>query len=235
MKTVALLFLALLFAESSIAASAIPVSSGERRVDEALSPSLQPVEGEPGLPRVLLIGDSISMGYTLRVRALLKGRANVHRPPTNCGPTVKGLAEIDRWLGGGRWSVIHFNFGLHDLKFLKGGEQAVPVDKYEANLRVLVERMRKTDAKIVWATTTPAPAKARAGQFRRLPEDVLRYNAAAARVAADFGLHTDDLYAAVLPRISELQNPNDVHFNSRGCDALAAQVVRSISEVLSKQ
>ena len=77
-------------------------------------PALQQIEDDPKLPRVLLVGDSISMGYTLPVRALLTGKANVHRPPTNCSSTASGLKNLDAWLGPGKWDVIHFNFGLHD-------------------------------------------------------------------------------------------------------------------------
>ena len=40
----------------------------------------EPIQDNPALPRVLLIGDSISIGYTLPVRELLDGRANLHRP-----------------------------------------------------------------------------------------------------------------------------------------------------------
>src|SRR5512133_119554 len=82
------------------------------------SPVLAAVTDVPGLPRVLLIGDSISMGYTLPVRTLLAGKANVHRPPENCGDTARGVKSLDKWLGDGKWDVIHFNFGLHDLKYL---------------------------------------------------------------------------------------------------------------------
>ena len=112
----------------------------------APNPAMAPVEDVAGLPRVLLIGDSISIGYTVPVRELLKGKANVHRPLTNCGPTTNGLAGIDKWLGDGKWDVIHFNWGLHDLKYLgpqgqnladptaKDSHQQVPIDAYEANL-----------------------------------------------------------------------------------------------------
>ena len=82
------------------------------------NPAMAKVEDVPGLPRVLLIGDSISIGYTVPVRELLEGKANVHRPLTNCGPTSKGVAEIEEWLGDGKWDVIHFNWGLHDLKYM---------------------------------------------------------------------------------------------------------------------
>ena len=61
-------------------------------------------------PRVLLIGDSISRGYTLPVRAALAGRANVHRAPENCGPTANGLKKLDVWLGPGRWGCHSFQF-----------------------------------------------------------------------------------------------------------------------------
>ena len=68
-----------------------------------------PVKDDPALPRVLLIGDSISIGYTVPVRAALAGKANVHRPRTNCGPTSRGVENIDAWLGDEQWDVIHFN------------------------------------------------------------------------------------------------------------------------------
>src|SRR5476651_196349 len=122
-------------------------------------PSIIEVADEAGLPRVFLIGDSISMGYTVPVRELLKGKANVHRPLTNGGPTPNGLAHLDQWLGTGKWDVIHFNWGLHDLKWCddKGtitevgvGHQQVPVEDYEKNLRTLVARLKKTGAKLIW-------------------------------------------------------------------------------------
>ncbi len=55
------------------------------------------------------------MGYTLpRARAARRPRHNVHRPPENCGDSARGVASLDKWLGAGKWDVIHFNFGLHD-------------------------------------------------------------------------------------------------------------------------
>ena len=90
----------------------------------AVDPSLGSVVDDPKLPRVLLIGDSISMGYTVPVRNLLKGKANVHRIMENGGPTTNGLAKIKLWLGNSKWDVIHFNFGLHDLKLVAAGQRA---------------------------------------------------------------------------------------------------------------
>ena len=102
-----------------VLAAAGAASAGAKRQP---NPAMQPVEDKEGLPRVLLIGDSISIGYTVPVRKLLEGKVNVHRPLTNCGPTTRGLQGIDQWLGDGKWDVIHFNWGLHDLKRMKDGK-----------------------------------------------------------------------------------------------------------------
>ena len=195
--------------------------------------ALSPIEDQAGLPRVLLIGDSISIGYTPPVRELLKGKANVHRIPTNGGPTKKGTAEIDKWLGTGKWDVIHFNWGIHDLKFMPDGKRQVEVEDYEKNLRALVTRMKATEAKLIWATTTPIPDGdlVPARKFGKVPE----YNAIAERVMKENGVAVDDLNAAITPRIAELQNPKDVHYKPEGYAFLAKQVAASIEAQLPRK
>src|SRR5690349_15833132 len=66
---------------------------------ESPAPEFAPITDDPKLPRVLLIGDSISMGYTLPTRAILAGRANVHRIPTNGATSANVLKNLDSWLG----------------------------------------------------------------------------------------------------------------------------------------
>jgi len=207
----------------------------KRRAD----PAMDAIVDEPGLPRVLLIGDSISIGYTVPTRELLKGKANVHRPPTNCGPTTTGLRELDKWLGDGKWDAIHFNWGLHDLKYMDGkgglvpvekGKQQVPIDPYEKNLDDLVQRLKKTGAKLIWATTTPVPE----GSAGRVAGDEAKYNEAAKRVMEKHGVAIDDLCAFALPRLKEIQLPRNVHFTPAGSKLLAQQVADSILKALGK-
>ena len=114
-----------------------------------LDPSLAPVQDTPGLPRVLLVGDSISMGYTLPVRELLEGKANVHRIPANSGPSTRAVAAMDRWLGEGRWDVIVFNSGLHDIKSDAEGKLQVPIEAYEKNLGTY-GRFKAEDGAVKW-------------------------------------------------------------------------------------
>ena len=195
------------------------------------SDALAAIEDQPALPRVLLIGDSISIGYTPPVRELLKGKANVHRIPTNGGPTKNGTANIEKWLGAGKWDVIHFNWGIHDLRFMPDGKRQVEPEDYEKNLRALVARMKTTGAKLIWATTTPIPdgELVPSRKFGLVPE----YNAIAKKVMTENGVAIDDLNAAITPRIAELQNPKDVHYKPEGYAFLAKQVATSIGAALA--
>ena len=214
----------------------------QKRVKQR-NPSLRSVTDDPKLPRVLLIGDSISIGYTLPVRKQLQGVANVHRPPTNCGPTTRGLSQIDAWLGKKQWDVIHFNWGLHDLKYLgpqgenladpnlKTSHQQVPIDAYERNLRKLVARMLKTKATLIWCPTTPVPAGAKG----RVVGDAVRYNAVALKIMQEHKIAVDDLYAFSKPRLKSIQRAANVHFTSAGSQALATQVARSIRDALANR
>lgn len=193
------------------------------------NPVFAPVADVAGLPRVLLIGDSISMGYTLAVRELLAGKANVHRPPTNCGPTIRGVEQIDAWLGDGHWDVIHFNFGLHDLKIMEDGKHQVAPAQYDKNLRQLVERMQKTKAQLIWCSTTPVPESSSPPRHNA---DVLAYNAAAKSIMDEQGIAIDDLYAFALPQQAKIQLPNNVHFSPEGSKVLARQVAKSIEKAI---
>lgn len=196
----------------------------------APDPAFAPIQDDPSLPRVLLLGDSISIGYTLPTRAALAGKANVHRAPTNCGPTLTGVKQLDRWLGDGRWDVIHFNFGLHDLKQADGKHQ-VPIDQYEKNLREIVARLKKTNARLIWCSTTPVPAPGTEGPTRKT-EDVVAYNAAAKQIMDENAIAIDDLYAVALPQLDKIQRPANVHFTAEGSAVLAKQVAASILKEL---
>lgn len=172
------------------------------------------------------------MGYTLPVRKLLEGKANVHRIPTNGGPTKNGVASIAKWLGAGKWDVIHFNWGIHDLKYMPDGKRQVEPADYEANLRSLVAAMKATGAKLIWATTTPIP-EGELNPPRRFGQ-VKEYNEIAARVMAENGVAIDDLNTYITPKLATLQNPHDVHYSAAGSEYLAQQVAAEITKALGK-
>jgi arylsulfatase len=198
------------------------------------NPAFKPVVDDPKLPRVLLIGDSISIGYTVPVQKLLQGKANVHRIPTNGGPTTNGTKNIAAWLGDSKWDVIHFNWGLHDVKYMPGGDRQVSNAEYEKNLRTLIAEMQKTGATLIWCSTTPVPAPGTANPTRK-SEDVPTYNEVAAKVVKEFKLPVDDLYTFAFERLDQIQIPKNVHFTPKGSDTLAEQVAKVIEQHLPKK
>ena len=196
------------------------------------------------LPKVLLIGDSISLGYTGHVVHKLKNVASVRRVPGNAQHTATGLRMIDRWLGKTEWDVIHFNWGLWDLCYRNpksktqgrrdkvNGTVTHTLDHYESNLRKLVERLKKTDATLIWAATTPVPE----GELGRKLGDDLKYNAAAAAIMKENDIRVNDLHAHILPRMAELQTqPGNVHFKPEGSRLLGDKVVEEIKAALERR
>lgn len=208
---------------SAIFAGAVATAHAEPGASK--DPAFAKIEDNPDLPRVLLIGDSISIGYTSPVREMLKGKANVHRIMENGGPTSNGVNKIEQWLSPGKWDVIHFNWGLHDIKIVAGKHQ-VGIEDYEENLRELVEKMKATGAALIWCSTTPVPD----GKLTplRVRGDEVKFNAVAKRIMDENGIPTDDLYALARSKLKQIQLPENVHFTEGGSKVLAEQVAQSI-------
>jgi lysophospholipase L1-like esterase len=112
-----------------------------------------------------------------------------------------------------------------------GKRQVEPAD-YEANLRSLVATLKKTGAKLIWATTTPIPE----GELNppRKFGQVKEYNDIAAKVMSENGVAIDDLNAHITPQLATMQNPRDVHYTSAGSEYLAKQVAEEIGKALTK-
>lgn len=192
------------------------------------------------LPKVLIIGDSISIGYTMPLTEMLRGKAEVVHNPGNAVHSAYGLEKLDTWLGDAKWDVIHFNHGLHDLKYVDDagknvsdkalGHQQIPVEQYGKNMEAIVSRLKETGAKLIFATTTPFPENTN-GPFR-LAADAARYNTAALEIMNKHGVTVNDLYAFALPRLTALQRPLNVHFTDIGSEALARETAKPILKAL---
>lgn len=182
------------------------------------------VEDDPALPRSLLIGDSISRGYTVTVRHALAGKVNVHRAPANCGPTTQGLKRLDVWLGDGAWDLIHFNFGVHDRRS--------KVEEYTERLGTIAERLKERGAKLVWASSTPLSSGAE-GKFT--PGMMLPLNEAAAQVMGRHGIPVNDLHAVAKPVLADIQTSDGCHFNTEGYRLLGGAVAARILKELGRE
>ena len=206
--------------------------------DKAAFAQVRATTEQQGLPNVLILGDSISIGYFPAVKEALKGAANVWRPNENCGDTPKGMRQLDAWLGKTKWNVIHFNWGLWDLCYRKpnsmnrdkvNGKLSVTPQDYEKNLTALLERLQKTGASLVWANTTFVPE----GEPGRFVGDEVKYNAIAEKIMKQRGIPIDDLHALSATFAPDMfRAPGDVHFKKAASDQLGKQVGEAIRSVL---
>ena len=240
--------LALGLALSAVMAADVPSAKATKSAPP-VAKEFAPIVDDAKLPRVLIIGDSVSVAYTLDVQKNLAGVANVHRIPANGGSTRTALGEygLIRWLKPGeKWDVIHFNEGLHDLSYrfpddrdkndkgeyaspTNGGRPNVSLEQYEKNLRLIVARLKQTRAKLIFASTTPVPESDAA---KYVKDSELPYNVVAKKVMAEEGVTWNDLWAAVKPKQDQLQGKRNVHFMAAGSAVLAKQVAEAITREL---
>lgn len=172
------------------------------------------------LPRVLILGDTIYNGVSRSVATELKGKAQVVW--VRAGDTSDTLANLDKLLGDAKWDVIHFNLGLADLHYkdpatktiramskYAGGVRVTTKEQYEKNLRELVKRLQATQARLIWASTTPITSS----QFDNIydPGSEVEFNSIAARIMAEHKVPLNDIHAFVLESRGDkkAQNPLD--------------------------
>lgn len=197
---------------------------------------------DPKLPNVLLIGDSISQGYDKKVKEGLAGKANVSRNPGNAEWSGTGVKKIDSYLGDTRWDVIHFNWGLWDIYGWEYDQEDRSPEAYAKRLDEIVTKMKKTGAKLIWATTTPGCKEAEKTMQNRFkkevvitPEQQAKYSEAALEVMKKHEVEINDLHAHILPELDKYSlGKNDVHYNREGSEFLAKKVVAVIEAALKQ-
>jgi len=183
------------------------------------------VKNNPALPNILIIGDSISISYTLTIRETLKNEANVYRIPGNGGPSANGTMLIDTWLNMNKWDLIVFNFGLHDVR-LKYTDQ-----QYMNNLSFILQKLEKTGAKIYWINTTPVPDNTPEHTNKR----VIQLNHQAAELMKSKQVDIIDLYSYVtLNDANAWQLPQNVHFKKSGSVELGKYIAGVLQDNFSR-
>ncbi|WP_425616119.1 SGNH/GDSL hydrolase family protein [Anatilimnocola sp. NA78] len=207
----------------------------------ALLSASQFVAAQPAaLPKVVLIGDSIRMGYAPTVTKQLEGKAVIAQSKANGGDSanvVKKLAEAI----AEKPDVVHFNCGIHDTK--KDKKTAVfqiTPEQYEANLRQIVDTLRKeTKAVVIFATTTPIiddrAAKQRTeASYELLDASTVEYNRIAMRVMEELKVPVNDLRAVCGEAAdrANLMTDDGVHFTAAGKTKLGNAVAEFISKHL---
>lgn len=182
-------------------------------------------------PNVLILGDSISIGYTPVIAQIMDGEANIYRPELNCSSSVVYLEHLSEWMDGQKWDVIHFNCGLHDINrnnnktIKREGKRRVTINEYIENLRIITDMIIDVSDTAIWANTTPIPPEA---VWRRVGDEV-EYNKAAAKIMQEKGVAINDLYSFILPYTPGCHPALDnVHFTDFGYRKLGELIAEAI-------
>lgn len=198
---------------------------------------------QPGRPQVLIIGDSISIGYFPYVKDALKDKADVTHNAGNAQFSKNGVQKIKSWLGDKQWDVIQFNWGLWDIAYrapatkgtgaldkVNGMLTATP-EQYRENLEILVETLEKTGAKLIFVNTTYVPRD----EPGRFSDDVVKYNAIAEEVMKKHGILVNDLYTPSKGiHKKEALGIDNVHYTSQGYKELSSHITRCLEKVILK-
>lgn len=187
-------------------------------------------------PSILIIGDSISIGYTPFVTEDLSNKADVFHNPGNAQHTGTGLKKIEEWIGNKKWDIIQLNWGLWDLCYrhpdskVQGNRDKVKgkitytIDEYASNLDSIVTiLLRKTEAKLIFVTTSYIP-KNEAGRFEN---DAIRYNEAAKKIMKKHSVIVNDIYHQSIPIHQKFgKGSDDVHYSNQGYEKLSELVTK---------
>jgi len=179
------------------------------------------------LPRVLLVGDSITRGYFSAVEKQLAGKASCARLTTSkCVSDPTFNDDLLLLLKQYKFSAIHFNNGLHGWGYTE--------DQYGNGLSKTVAAVKKhaSDTKLIWATTTPVRESSDLKTFAERTDRVKVRNKLAAEIMTKHQVPTDDIFELVKDH-ADWQSKDGVHFNAKGNEALAKQVAESVRKHLS--
>lgn len=186
-------------------------------------------------PKILIIGDSISLGYTPFVKKHFGDNVIISHNPGNAQHTGTGLDKVQEWIGNEDWDIIQFNWGLWDLCYRhpdskvqgnrdkENGEITYSVDEYASNLDSIVSILKKkTDSKLIFITTTYVPEN-EAGRFQG---DAIKYNTIAKKIMKKHDIKVNDIYEQSISIHNKYgRGSNNVHYTAEGSKKLSELVI----------
>eukprot|EP00729_Bicosta_minor_P006593 gene6593-6147_t len=193
------------------------------------------------IPSAIIIGDSVSIGYTPHVAAALSGKVQVQHSPAAGGggaddaPYGKQcIITLESFLRTAdyrkvKWDLITFNFGLHDMDNSTGGLHSIA--NYTAQLEEIADKLIATGSKLLYVATTPYMPNHLKGDGI---VEVL--NAKALMVANARGIPYVDLYTRVTDKCGKsyatcpicLKDPCAFHYTQEGYEWIQAPLSAAI-------
>ena len=186
------------------------------------------------MKKILLLGDSIRLGYDRYVEMAFEGCAEVYYPKENCRYITNLIRGLPEWAKecGAEVDCVHWNAGLWDVRYLEDGERLTPIEAYGICIDRACRMIRAffPKAKVVFATSTAVDEGAFGDFIKRYNADIEAYNAVAAEVVARHGFGVNDLYAVTRPLGAEYHSDATHYYTVGGTKLLTEAVVRVLEE-----
>ena len=189
------------------------------------------------MKNLLLIGDSIRMGYDKSVKRTLEGKANVIFPEENCrfaSYVLRYFHEYLKEVNGENIDVVHWNAGLWDCLRLFEEEPHTPIDVYAYYIERICERIKKLcpNAKVIFAISTYVLQEKMPKDFMRYNEEIERYNAIAVSIVQKHGFTINDLYSLSLTLTKDAHSDSSHYYTVAGTKAFTNQVLSYVLPAL---
>ena len=191
------------------------------------------------MKKVVLIGDSVRMGYDKYVKDALEGSAEVLYPQDNCRFAEYVLRYAHEWKDKGEWpddvDLVHWNAGLWDVLELFGDEPLSSISYYEQAIKRIDKRLRMLfpKAKMVFATSTNVNEAMSSPKFTRHNSTIEEYNKVAIKALSSTDTVINDLYSLTKSFPNEYRS-DWVHFYTpKATEIIGGRVLSIISDMLS--
>lgn len=191
------------------------------------------------MKNLLLIGDSIRMGYDKSVKKTLEGKANVIFPAANCRFASYLLRHFHECLGEGKVKgenidVIHWNAGLWDTLRLFEEEPHTPIDVYAYYIERICVRIKKLcpNAKVIFATSTSVISERMDKNAKLYNKEIEQYNETAVKVVEKYGFKVNDLYSLSISLPEDAHSDAVHYYTTAGTEAFTNQVLSFVVPAL---
>ena len=191
------------------------------------------------MKKVLLMGDSIRMGYQSYVKEMLKHECEVIYWENDNGRFVQySYWQLNQMFKNyGPFDIVHFNNGYWDMNIEPPCEEPLnPIPEYVAGLIKIANYIKKQKAIPIFANTLPiysfGSSVDNSGTVASITYNndwVIKYNKAAEEAMIRESITINDMYSRMLTGPKYYKCPDMLHLTENGykeCAIVTAEVIR---------
>ncbi len=190
------------------------------------------------MKKILLLGDSIRLGYGEYVKAVLSDIAETYLPKENCAFAQYTYRWLHVWKENEGYpndiDLVHWNVGLWDVLRSFGEDTFTSPEYYGEMIKRLQKRIAFLfpNAKQIFATSTSVVESGYEPPYQRFNSDIEKFNTIAIETLTPLGVGINDLYTLTKSAPSSCRSDMTHFYTMDGIRLLGEKVVKTICENL---